>query len=206
MPLLELDHIAVSCIALSDAARQLSRQLGCALDIEGQHPDMGTHNRLTGLGPYYFELIAINPKASPPDRARWFNLDNFTGPPRLTNWILRTDDLQAALKALPNGFGEPINLQRGGLKWRMAIPQNGILPWGGWAPALIEWQEGRHPTQVLPDSGLRLSALRLAHPQAEMIKNTLAPYLDTELITYDDAQTAQLTATLTGAESPIELT
>jgi len=205
MVTLELDHIAVACTDLARDAPVLSKTLGTPLDIEGAHPDMGTHNRLTGMGPHYFELIAINPAAQGPGRPRWFNIDHFTGPPRLTNWILRTTDLEAALTTLPDGFGTPISLQRGDLKWRMAVPDNGILPWGGWAPALIEWQGDAHPTQTLPDSGLRLSRLTLHHPDAEQIAATLGPLMPTDTAQFMPADTPKLVAILNGPNGEIRL-
>ena len=80
--------------------------LGVDLATRGEHPQMGTHNHLLSLGPeIYFEAIAINPDAEAPNRPRWFNLDNFQGPPRLTNWILATDDLDAALARFQTGSG-----------------------------------------------------------------------------------------------------
>ena len=53
----------------------------------------------------YMEVIAVNPAAPPPGRPRWFDLDRFTGAPRITNWILRCDDLDAALSLAPPGTG-----------------------------------------------------------------------------------------------------
>ena len=46
-------------------------------------------------------------------------------------------------------------LQRGEYRWQMAVPGDGILPFDGAYPALIQWEDGRHPTQHLPDSGVR---------------------------------------------------
>lgn len=205
MVTLYLDHIAVACTDLAQGAAQMVETLGTPLDIQGAHPAMGTHNRLTGMGPVYFELIAIDPIAQGPGRPRWFNIDNFTGPPRLTNWILRTDDLDAALNVLPTGFGTPMDLQRGDLKWRMAVPGDGILPWDGWAPAIIEWQGDAHPTQTLPDSGLRLSRLTLHHPQAEQIAETLAPLMPPDTAQFMPADAPKLVAILTGPHGEIRL-
>ena len=62
---------------------------------------MGTHNRLMGLGDAYLEAIAIDPEGGTPPHARWFDLDRRSGPPRLSNWVLRLDDLEAAVAAVP---------------------------------------------------------------------------------------------------------
>lgn len=205
MGVLQLDHIAVACTDLARDAAGVAKTLGTALDIEGTHPDMGTHNRLTGMGPLYFELIAIDPAAKGPGRPRWFNIDNFSGPPRLTNWILRTNNLEAALNALPAGFGTPLSLQRGALKWRMAVPETGILPWGGWAPAIIEWQGDAHPTQTLPDSGLRLARLTLHHPDAAEMAQTLGPLMAPDTAQFMPAETPKLVAVLHGQNGEIRL-
>lgn len=202
---LTLDHIAVACTKLDRDAAALSQTLGTALDVQGAHPAMGTHNRLTGMGLHYFELIAVDPSAIGPGRPRWFNLDRFEGPPRLTNWILRTDNMEAALAALPDGFGAPMDLQRGDLRWRMAVPDDGILPWGGWGPAIIEWQGNAHPTQTLPDSRLRLSRLTLHHPDAEDIAQTLAPLMPPDTAQFIPAETPKLVAVLTGPSGEIPL-
>ena len=60
---------------------------------------MATHNRLLGLGDLYLEVIAADPSAPRPAWPRWFDLDRFTGAPRLTNWICACDDLEAAVAA-----------------------------------------------------------------------------------------------------------
>ena len=140
----------------------------------GAHPIMGTHNRLLSLGPdEYLEVIARDPAAPDPDRARWFALDHFVGAPRLTHWICRTDDLAAALAQAPAGAGRPIALTRGDLRWRMAVPDDGRLPFDGGHPALIAW-DGPHPAPRLPDMGCRLAWLEVGHPKAEALRGVLA--------------------------------
>lgn len=196
----------MSCVGLTDSAPAVEAQLGVALPVAGAHAQMGTHNRLTGLGPdIYFELIAINPEAPGPGQPRWFNIDNFSGVPRLTNWILRCDDLDAALAALPEGFGRPMALARNDLRWRMAVPDDGVLPWGGWGPAVIEWQGDAHPTQTLPDSGLRLLRLSLHHPEAEDMAQHLGPLMAQDTIQFMPSDTAKLVAIFDGPNGEIRV-
>lgn len=173
----ELDHIAVSAAHLGDGAAQVEAALGVPLQAGGEHPQMGTHNRLLGMGPAdYLEVIAIDPAAPAPAWPRWFGLDGFAGAPRLTNWICRVDDLDSALGALPPGAGKPMDLARGDLRWRMAVPESGLLPFDNLFPALIEWR-GPRPHGRLSDSGCRLRRLEVFHPRAEALR-ALLPLAD----------------------------
>ncbi len=168
-----LDHLAFSAKVLSEGVALAERGLDRAFAGGGKHPTMGTHNRLLGLGDLYLEVIAIDPDAAPVGRARWFDLDRFDHPLRLTNWVVRCDDLDEALALCPPGMGAPLQLERGPFRWRMAVPENGQLPFEGCFPALIEWQGPAHPTQALPDSGLRLTRLEIAHPHADELQQAL---------------------------------
>lgn len=171
---LALDHIAVAAGTLAEGVAWVEDRLGIAMAGGGQHPRMGTHNRLAGMGELYLEAIAVDPGAAAPAHPRWFDLDRFTGPPRLTNWILRTDDMAAALAEAPPGAGRVLDLARGDLSWQMAVPEDGILPLGGAFPALIRWQGALHPAPLLPDSGLRLHRLEIATPHAAALTAALA--------------------------------
>lgn len=170
---LELDHIVVSAATLEEGAAHVEAALGLPLAGGGKHSHMSTHNRLLGLGPTdYFELIAIDPDAPPVPRPRWFRLDEFIGPPRLTNWVCRTPDLARALAAAPEGTGAIVDLQRGDFRWRMGVPPDGRLPYDDGFPGLIEWR-GPRPSERLPDSGARLTRLEVAHPEAGAIRAAL---------------------------------
>lgn len=175
---LKLDHVAVSGETLAAATRHVQQALGVSLQAGGEHAVFHTHNTLLGVEDgLYLEAIAINPEAPVPDQPRWFDLDRFSGPARLTNWICRCADLEATLAALPEGFGEPVSLQRGDLRWRMAVPADGVLPFDNCAPALIEWEGDAHPAERLAPSGVRLATLTISHPGATVLADMLAPYL-----------------------------
>lgn len=176
--MLKLDHLAVSAGSLAQGVAAVEATLGVAMAAGGEHPLMGTHNRLLGLGDLYLEVISINPDAVAPSHSRWFDLDRFTGAPRLTNWICRTGDLTAAVEAAPPGAGTPVALTRGDLSWSMAVPRNGRLPFDGAFPALIQWNGDAHPAGRLPDSGCRLVALEIGHPEAEMLTQALGGFAD----------------------------
>jgi hypothetical protein len=171
---LRLDHLAVAAVTLEGGVAAVEEALEVRLAGGGQHPHMATHNRLLGLGDIYLEVIATDPAAPRPAWPRWFDLDRFAGRPRLTNWICACDDLEAALAGAPSGVGVPVDLQRGDYRWRMAVPADGRLPFDGCFPALIQWQGARHPARALPESGIRLALLEIAHPQAEALEQALS--------------------------------
>lgn len=166
----ELDHIAVAAATLEEGVAYVESSLGIALAGGGKHAYMSTHNRVIGLGPSdYLEVIAVDPDAPPVPHPRWFRLDEFSGRPRLTNWICRVPDLGAALAAAPSAAGRAVDLARGDFRWRMGVPEDGRLPFDECYPALIEWLGGLKPQDRLADSGCRLTRLEVAHPQAAEI-------------------------------------
>jgi hypothetical protein len=175
---MRLDHLALSARTLEDGVAHVEAALCVALAPGGQHPHMGTHNRLLGLGDVYLEVIAADPAAPRPAWPRWFDLDRFTGAARLTNWIAACDDLEAEVARGPDGVGVPLALARGDLRWKMAVPAAGRLPFDDAFPALIQWEGAFHPVQRLPDAGVRLIRLEIAHPDAAALRRALAGRLD----------------------------
>jgi hypothetical protein len=189
--MITFDHIAVAGETLAAATAHAQTALGVPLQQGGEHAVFHTHNTLLGLADHlYLEAIEINPDAPQPDRARWFDLDRFTGQPRLTNWICRCDDLDATLAALPEGFGTPVDLQRGDLRWRMAVPRSGVLPYDNCAPALIQWMGEAHPAPRLTQQGCTLTALEVHHPQATALGALMAPILNDARISFHTGDAA----------------
>ena len=190
-----LDHLAVVCTDLDQGSAWAEAALGVPLQQGGKHARYGTHNRLLGLGPgLYLEVIAPDPEAVP-QGSRWFGLDAVSGAQRLGNWIVACDNLDAALAESPQDAGEAVDLERGDLKWRIAVPEDGSLPMAGGWPTLIEWAQGtHHPASRLADSGLRLSRLTIHHPEADRIAKALAPRLADPRIALEPAPTPALSA------------
>ncbi|MEM1237604.1 MAG: VOC family protein [Pseudomonadota bacterium] len=182
--MLVLDHIAVSAGRLAEGADVTERALGVPLQPGGEHPHFGTHNRLLGLGAEYLEVIAVDPAAPSLPHKRWFHLDAFSGPPRLTNWIVRTASLEAALETLGPGYGQPVALSRGDLCWRMAVPESGLLPHDNCAPAVIEW-ETEPPAARLTQRDCTLSSLTIRHPKASALAEALAPLIDDARLSFE---------------------
>ena len=176
--MLRLDHIAVACETLKEGRAWVEESLGVPLQPGGKHARFGTHNLLMGLEDgIYLELIAIDPEAPDPGRRRWFDLDDFSGPPRLTNWICATDDLADAMALAPEGMGEAFEAQRGDLRWRFVGGEDGRLPFDGGFPAMIDWGNSPHPSTRLPITGLRLERLEIANPEADALRRALSPML-----------------------------
>ena len=170
---LRLDHLAVSAESRDAARAHIEDTLGMPMQSGGSHARFGTHNHLMGLqGGLYLEGISIDPDAPDPDRARWFDLDNFAGAPRLSNWICAVPDLRLACAAMPDA-GEPVELERGELHWKMAVPLSGKLSFGGMFPPLIEWQGALHPAKMLTPTAARLTMLTVRLPLFEELKSTL---------------------------------
>lgn len=172
-----VDHLVIAAATLDDGVRWCEATLGVTPEPGGQHALMGTHNRLLNLSGEafercYLEIIAIDPQAPPPGRARWFGLDEpalqqalaATGP-RLIHVVARTDNLDMHRWGLiQKGFnpGTTLAARRGALHWRIVVRDDGRLEAGGLLPTLIEWGAGSpHPAEALPVSGVTLTALQL---------------------------------------------
>jgi hypothetical protein len=202
---MRLDHIVVSARTLDEGAAHVERVLGQPPVAGGRHGRMATHNRLLGLGDCYLEVIATDPTARPPGRARWFDLDRFADPPRLTHWVAACDDLAAELARAPGGTGEALALARGNLRWHMAVPGSGTLPYDDCYPALLQWQGEAHPLQRLPDGGLKLIRLRVMHPRADALAAALCGRLDDPRLEILGAPAPGLAAEIATAAGPVWL-
>ncbi len=183
--MLELDHLAVGAATLEEGRESVENALGVSVQPGGQHGYFATHNLLLGLEDgLYLEVIAADPLAPALSYSRWFDLDRFAGPPRLSNWICRTADLSAGLTELPES-GDPVSLVRGDLRWQMAVPESGVLPYDNLFPAIMEWQCTLHPATALRASGCRLRCLTLSHPEADALQLRIAGHLHDSRIRFE---------------------
>jgi len=203
---LHLDHIAVACESLEEGRAWVEERLGKSMQAGGKHTRFSTHNLLLGLDDgIYIELIAIDPTAPDPGRRRWFDLDEFSGVPKLTNWICATDDLADALALAPVEMGEPFTAQRGDLRWQFVGGQDGRLPFGGGYPAIIDWGNSVHPSTRLPATGLRLERLEITNPEAAALRRALTPMLSDSRIVIETGERA-MRAVFSSAEGQKVLT
>ena len=174
-----LDHLVIAAATLEQGAAWCLATLGVTPLPGGQHPLMGTHNRLLKIATpaypdAYLEIIAIDPAAAPPGRARWFGLGDAAlqaslaaSGPRLIHAVARSTMLDMhrwGLITVGCKPGEPVSARRetpsGTLSWQILVREDGGLDCAGALPTLIQWQ-GSHPAAAMPDSGVALTALAL---------------------------------------------
>ena len=164
---MKLDHLVIAGNTLEEASDYIASSLGVALQEGGKHSHFGTHNSLLGLGnKVYLEAIAIDPDAIHPITPRWFDLNNFQGPPKLKNWVCRCKDIEKELNNLPKQDNYIVELERSYFKWLMSVPKNGILMFDEMVPALIQWKSAVCPPKLLEESFCRLKRLTITHPLA----------------------------------------
>ena len=187
---MRLDHLAIAAETLEDGVAWAEDRLGVSFLAGGKHVRYATHNRLLGLADgLYLEVIAADPNASC-DGARWFGLDKFSGPPRLANWICEPDDFHEFMV-----YGmRKVSMERGDLRWDMGVPEDGSLPLGGGFPTILQWHTDKPPGRSLAPSGCALQTLTIAHPQADVIKNSLSSKLTDPRVRFVVAQEIQLSA------------
>jgi len=179
----QLDHLVVLAATLEEGVQWCKTTLGLTPGPGGKHALMGTHNRLFSIASAryplaYFEIIAIDPDAPAPARARWFDMDDAAlaerlrrHGPQLAHFVARVADARAAVAALQaQGMarGEVLAASRptpqGLLQWQITVRADGQRLFDGCLPTLIQWG-ATHPAAVMPASGITLTALRLNHPQ-----------------------------------------
>jgi len=167
---LQLDHLVVAARTLAVGVDWCKATLGITPGPGGTHPLMGTHNRLFSIASAafpraYFEIIAIDPDAAPPGRARWFDLDALqpalAGGPQLIHWVARCADIAGRCRTwceLGIERGRVIEASRGALRWKISVRDDGTRLFDGALPSLIEWGDA-HPCDILSDSGVALESL-----------------------------------------------
>ncbi len=182
-----LDHLVVLAASLADGVGWCEATLGVTPNAGGEHPLMGTHNRLLTIASpafprAYLEVIAIDPGAISTRAAgakRWFDMDNAAmqarlrrDGPQLAHCVVQVPDVSAAVAALAqHGIdrGRVLAASRptphGTLAWQISVRDDGQRLFDGCLPTLITWR-GAHPTDTLPDQGVALQSLTLQHPQA----------------------------------------
>lgn len=171
-----VDHLVVAAATLDAGVAWCEATLGVTPAPGGRHPLFGTHNCLLRIDTpafpeAYLEIIAVDPQAEPPQRPRWFNLDDpatTAGGPRLVHVVARSTLLDMhrwGLITVGLAPGDPVAAARetpaGTLRWEIVVRPDGRLLAGGALPSLIRWH-GPHPGAALPACGVSLRSLQLA--------------------------------------------
>lgn len=201
--MLQIDHITVAADSLRAGVAHAEAILGVTIPFGGVHPLMGTHNHLLRLGDTLFlEIIAPDPAAGALSRRRWFGLDDakqraeLAISPRLATWVVATSDIEASLRQVPHAAGPAITVTRGELAWLISVPPDGAMPFDGAFPTLIQWPDGPHPASRLPDLGCSLVGLEISHPEADVISQSLRPFLADPRLLISAAKAPSLRATI----------
>ena len=186
-----VDHLVVLAADLASGVDWCARTLGITPTAGGEHPLMGTHNRIFNVSSpahrrAYLEIIAINPgasKAISTSARRWFDMDDANlqaqvaqHGPQFIHWVASVPDVEAtctALSALDMDRGAVITASRptphGLLQWQITVRDDGLRLMDGCLPTLIQWG-AVHPCDSLPASGVQLEQLALQHPQAATLQ------------------------------------
>lgn len=176
--MLQLDHLTVIAPTLAEGVAHIRDCLDIDVTFGRQHPDMGTHNHLLRLGEsIYLEIIAADPAAPRPKRARWFGLDDasavradWESGRRLRGWVARTSDLDAVLARHQDVLGRKVDFTSANGSFCFAIPDDGALPLDGAAPSVID-RLGKPPSvATMADAGARLRSLILEHPEPDRVR------------------------------------
>ena len=175
-----LDHVTIGARSLDEGAAYIREVLGVDIPAGGKHPDMGTHNRLMRVGDGVFlELLAIDGDAPRPPRPRWFAMDDpgraerLAQQPHPVGWVVSTGNLDRVQAECPVDLGRSLPMSRGSRTWRLTVPDDGWMPFGGLVPAVIQWSEGPHPSGGMTFVGPTLDRIILRHPEANRLRDVL---------------------------------
>ncbi len=221
-----VDHLVVLAADLASGVAWCQRTLGITPTAGGEHPLMGTHNRIFNISSpahprAYLEVIAINSGATsarPAGARRWFDMDDAAlqqqvaqHGPQPIHWVASVPDVAercAALSGLDIDRGPVLAASRptpnGLLQWQITVRDDGLRLMDGCLPTLIQWG-AVHPCSSLPASGVQLQQLTLQHPQSATLQAAceaigVAPHV---AITAGDAP--RLAAQLTTPQGPVTL-
>ena len=187
----QVDHLVIAASTLGEGVAWCERTLGITPGPGGEHPLMGTHNRLFSIASRdypaaYFEIIAINSGAACArimGAKRWFDLENEAlqatlkqNGPQLIHFVASTLTADTAIHAwrqLGIDRGELLAASRmtahGLLSWKITVRSDGQRLMHGTLPTLIEWGDV-HPTQHMAASGMTLQSLTASLPNSDELK------------------------------------
>jgi len=195
----QVDHLIVMAASLDQGVAWCEKILGITPGPGGEHPLMGSHNRLFSVASAafprtYFEIIAIQSGVIPTRAAgkqRWFDMDDpllqsrlAREGPQLLHFVASVPGVIKAVKALATlglDRGAVVQASRqtdnGLLSWHMTVRDDGQRLFYGGLPTLIQWGDttadptlAAHPLEAMPDSGVKLLALQMQHPRPDTLQ------------------------------------
>ena len=191
----QVDHLVVAASTLEDGVAWCESTLGIAPGPGGEHPLMGTHNRLFSISTAqypnaYFEIIAIHAGAKCAriqGEKRWFDLDDEAlqrglkqNGPQLVHFVASTPAAAPAVESLASlglDRGDMLAASRmtahGLLSWKITVRTDGQRLMNGTLPTLIEWGDV-HPTQHMAASGVTLQSLTASQPEPHPLRAAYA--------------------------------
>jgi hypothetical protein len=176
-----IDHLVYVTPDIERTIEDLSRQLGVAPILGGQHPIWGTRNALLALGPrMYLEIMGPDPKLSRPGLKRPFDIDKLYKP-RLATWVSRSEDLNRTVE-----IGRQVGVDLGEVQsGKRTRPDGSLLSWtmtdlmkpreSGIVPYFINWGTSRHPAEGAP-TGCVLRELKAEHPNPNHVNSLLKAF------------------------------
>jgi hypothetical protein len=173
-----IDHLVVTAPDLETGMDYIEDILGARPEPGGQHPDFGTHNALLSLGSStYLEVIAPDPSLKSPEHGLLFQ-DYYSQGPRLTRWVIRTDEIETVVEKAKSGGLDLGEVQSGSrekpdgmiLSWKLTDPW--IIPLDGAVPFLISWGDATHPARSAPQVG-ELVDFRIEHQSPTKVREAL---------------------------------
>lgn len=206
-----IDHLIFSSVNLADGVEAIAERTGVTAAPGGPHPGVGTHNALlTFDDETYFEIIAIDPSQSEPDRARPFRLDDRLGP-RLAGFAIHPtegDSIESLSAVMRDGGYDPgavISMSRQHpdghlLEWTLTHGGEPEPPASACLPFVIDWGSTPSPALSAPKVG-DLIAVEIAHPDPAV--REVAAALDVGLIISDGP--ARLSARIATPNGEVEL-
>jgi len=114
-----LDHLVVIATSLDEGVAWCEQTLGVSPGPGGQHPLMGTHNRLLRIGGpgferAYLEILAIEPGVQPQRPAplkRWFDFDDAALAQRMSDRALKVISATEAGELLVRAYQDPTHFE-----------------------------------------------------------------------------------------------
>ena len=150
----KIDHIVYAVPDLEEAIDDLENRLGIRPTFGGYHTTKGTKNALVNLGnACYLEILTTDEKNTSVKAPRWMGVD-LAGPPQITRWSLKSNQLEEDSKILQD-YRVEMGMIEGGqrkmtdgrlLTWDMILPL--AAPRVELMPFMTDWQHSDiHPAR-----------------------------------------------------------